>query len=139
MIKFESLKSDILDRLPAATAVLQSRREVVFAYLFGGLANGYLRPLSDVDIAVYLGEDMGPDTKLPLFNELSDALRTSELDLVVLNTAPISLTGRILSNKKNLVDKNPFLRHRYESLTRRKYFDFQWIENDFFDRKFGKG
>jgi uncharacterized protein YutE (UPF0331/DUF86 family) len=108
MVKFESLKSDILDRIPAATSVLNSRSCVVFAY-----------------------------SKLSLFGELTDALETSELDLVVLNTAPISLTGRILSHKKNLVDKDPFLRHRYESQTLRQYFDFHQMEVDFFDRRFG--
>lgn len=92
-----------------------------------------------MDIAVYIQNGNEASAKLSLFDELTDALETSELDLVILNTAPTSLTGRILSNKKTLVDKDPFLRHRYESLTRRQYFDFQYVENDIFARGFGDG
>lgn len=140
MVKFESLKSDILDRIPAAAVVLESRRSVVFAYLFGGLARGHVNPMSDVDIGVYLGDVAQRSTiKLSLFDELTDALETSELDLVILNTAPISLAGRILSNRHLLVDKDPFLRHRYESRVFREYFDFQHIENEFFARRFRDG
>jgi len=41
-------------RLPAAVEYLRSCPQVVFAYLFGGLARGERGPLSDVDIAVFL-------------------------------------------------------------------------------------
>ena len=34
--------------------VLADHPQVIFAYLFGGLARGEPKPLSDVDIAVYL-------------------------------------------------------------------------------------
>ena len=49
-------------------------------------------------------------------------MRTAELDLIVLNTAPLSLTGRILQNKKVLVDKDPHCQYEYESLTLRIFF-----------------
>ena len=140
MVKFESLKSDILHRIPAAAKVLEARTDVVLAYLFGGLAEGRVNPLSDVDIAVYLGDrTAGHMARLSLFDELTDALGTSELDLVILDTAPTSLAGRILSNRRVLVDKDPFFRQGYESRILREYFDFQYIENDFFTRRFGDG
>jgi len=140
MIKFERLPADILSRIPRAIKVLSEDNNVTFAYLFGGIAKGKVTPLSDVDIAVYLKDtDNLAEYKFTLFDKLTEALGTNELDLVILNTAPISLTGRVLQNKEILVDKSPFQRHRYESVTLRKFFDFKIKEEMFFSRRYGIG
>ncbi|MBE3064650.1 MAG: nucleotidyltransferase domain-containing protein, partial [Spirochaetes bacterium] len=86
----------MLERLPTAAALLNERKEVRFAYLFGGLARGSPNPLSDVDIALFLErEGDGPDARLSLFETLTDVLGTFELDLLILNSAPISIVGRV--------------------------------------------
>jgi predicted nucleotidyltransferase len=140
MIKLEKLPPDILSRIPGARKALLEDKNVIFAYLFGGLAAGRVQPLSDVDIAVYAANAGNlAEYKLALFDKLSDALGTSELDLVLLNTAPISLAGRILQNKQLLVDKKPLRRHQYESLTLREFFDFRIMEEAFFTRRYGSG
>ncbi len=140
MIKFEKLPPHILSRIPAVREVLSLDKRVLFAYLFGGLVAGRVRPLSDVDIAVYL-HDTGElaEYKLSLFGRVTDALGTAELDLVVLNTASISIAGRILQNRQLLVDKDPFRRHVYESLTLREFFDFRIKEEALFTRRYGIG
>lgn len=140
MIKFEKLPSNILSKIPAVGKLLSIDKRVLFAYLFGGLATGLVRPLSDVDIAVYLN-DTGElaDYRLTLFDKITDALGTAELDLVVLNTVSISIAGRILQNKQLLIDKDPFRRHLYESLTLREFFDFRIKEEAFFTRRYGIG
>lgn len=140
MIKFEKLPADILSRIPEAIKVLSEDNNVIFAYLFGGLAKGKVEPLSDIDIAVYLKDtDILAEYKLMLFDKLTDALGTNELDLVILNTAPLSLTGRVLQKKEILVDKTPFQRHLYESVTLRKFFDFKIKEEMYFSRRYGIG
>lgn len=103
MIKFEKIPADIFSRIPAAKESLAQDSRIIFAYLFGGLAKGEVRPLTDVDIAVYLNstEDLA-EYRLELFSRLSDALGTSEFDLWILNTATESLLGRILQNKEIL-------------------------------------
>ena len=79
-----------------AQRLLAQDNNVVFAYLFGGLAKKELRPLSDVDIAVYVKRTGSlAEYKLELFDRLTDALGTSELDCVILNIAPVSIAGRI--------------------------------------------
>jgi predicted nucleotidyltransferase len=108
--------------------------------LFGGLAKGDVHPLSDIDLAVYLKKTDGLAAyKLQLFNKITDAIGTSEMDLVILNTAPISLTGRILEKRKVLVDKEPFSRHGFESLHLREFFDFRIKENALLLRRYGLG
>jgi hypothetical protein len=140
MIQFEKLPENILSRLPDAQKILSGDRQVVFAYLFGGLAEGTVRPLSDIDIAVYLRDTAHlAEYKLLLFERLADAMGTGEIDLVILNTAPISLVGRVLLKKRLLVDKNPFQRHSFESTALRKFFDFRIKEDLLFERRYGIG
>ena len=88
MIRFKPLPEDIEQRLPLAAEYLRSHPKVVFAYLFGGLARGERRPLSDVDIAVCLADTVGAaDAKLDILGKMIDILGTDEIDLVILNTA----------------------------------------------------
>jgi predicted nucleotidyltransferase len=140
MIKFEKLPADILSRISAVRKILAEEQNVVFAYLFGGLARGEVRPLSDIDIAVFLEDVVDTATfKLDLFDKLTDVLGTGELDLVILNTTPVSLSGRILMDRQILVDKDPFRRHLYESVTLREFFDFRMKEDAIFAAKYGVG
>lgn len=140
MIKYDKLPRDILSKIPDIKEFLQQDDNIVFAYLFGGLAKGEVKSLSDIDLAVYLREiDCLADNKIQLFGKLTDALGTAELDLVILNTASVSIAGRILQNKQILVDKDPFRRHLYESLTLREFFDFRIKEDAFFKRRYGIG
>lgn len=94
-------------------------------------------PLSDVDIAVYLKElaDVRKE-KMEILGTLIDLLQTDEIDLVILNKAPLTLRMKILENKKVIVDNVPSLRHQYESLTMREYFDFSVREMGILERRF---
>jgi len=140
MIKFERLRPDILSKIPAVKRILLQDHNVIFAYLFGGLSEGKVRPLSDVDISVYVRDtDNLAEYKLNLFERLTDALSTNELDLIILNTVPVSIAGRILGSKLILVDNNPPIRHAYESLTLRKFFDLRVKEDAFFSMRYGLG
>ena len=130
MEPLEKLPPDIGERIEAARAMLQSERPLLFAYLFGSLAAGKAGPLSDVDIAVYLDDatDIGK-YRLELIERLVDVLGTERLDLVVLNTAPTSLAGRVLAERKVLVDREPFAKHRYESRTLCMFFEQSYLSD----------
>jgi len=140
MIKFERLPADIKLRLDGAKEILASDGNIIFAYLFGGLAKGDLHPLSDIDLAVYLKHtDELAAYKLQLFNQVTDVIGTSEMDLIILNAAPISLVGRILQNREVLVDKEPFSRHAFESLKLREFCDFRIKEDSLLSRRYDLG
>lgn len=140
MIKYTKLPGNIELLLTSAEAYLKSRSDIVFAYLFGGLAKKKPMPLSDVDMAIYLleGVDM-VEKKMEILGRLMILLETDEIDLVILNTAPLTLKMKILENKKVIVDNDPFLRYSYESLTIRKYFDFSIKEIGILERRFLHG
>ena len=140
MIKHKKIPEDIEALLPQAISYLESNHNIIFAYLFGGLAKGKPLPLSDVDIAVYLNKNTDIiEEKLEMIGNLITILHTDEIDLVILNSSALPLKMRILENKKVIVDKAPCTRHVFESLTMRKYFDFSHQESNILRRRFLHG
>jgi len=132
------IPEDILQKINSLVDIFINDSNIVFAYLFGGLLKDKPNPLSDVDVAVYVKNIKKLDY-LELFGRIANVLGTDEIDLVILNTAQLSLTGRVLQNRKVLVDKNPFLRHKYESIILRELFDFTIKERDILKRRYGIG
>jgi len=140
MIKFDRLPENIHKLLPKAKDYLNTHPKVIFAYLFGSFAKGKPSPISDVDIAVYLSEETdATQKKMEILGKLIELLETDEIDLVILNTASLPLAARIIENKVMLVDKKPFLRHSFESITLREYFDFSRKEMEILQRRYSVG
>ena len=140
MIKTRRISTDKHQLVAKAKEVLEGHGAVLYAYLFGSLARNVFSPFSDIDIAVYIGDvpDL-IDEKLELLGDLMDNLGTDEIDLVVLNTAPLPLKARVLRNKEILLDRKPYLRHSFESLVLREYFDFSIKEASILERRFSFG
>ena len=138
MIRFKRIPQGVQKGIDSLAPLFIADSNIIFAYLFGGLLRERQNFLSDVDIALFAKEINELDY-LDLFGTIADTLETEEVDLVILNNAPLSLTGRILGNRKVLIDKDPFLRHRYESLVLREFFDFTIKERDILQRRYGIG
>jgi len=120
--------------------ILEHKESVIFAYLFGSSVKKTFTPMSDIDIAVYLSPNVNkPKERLDLIGNLMMALKTDNIDLVILNTAPLTLKARIILNKETLIDNSPFLRHSFESLVLRQYYDFSIKEKNIFERRFSFG
>ncbi len=130
MIKFKRLPEDIERRIRRLRYFFKNHPEVIFAYIFGGAVKGRRSLLSDLDIAVYVKNPKKFDY-LQFYAEITEFLKTDEVDLVVLNNAPLTLSGRILQSKKILIDNAPFIRHKFESLIIRKFLDFQYRERQY--------
>ena len=140
MIKYKKLPANIEDLMLNTIAYLQSRSDIDFAYLFGSFGKGKPLPLSDVDIAIYLRETVDVhEKKMEILGVLMNLLETDEIDLVILNEAPLTLKMKILESKTIVVDHSPFLRHRFESLVMREYFDFSVVEKAILERRFFRG
>ena len=138
MIHKSPLPADVEERLKTLGQALEGCSGVVFAYLFGGAAAGRIGPLSDVDVAVYLDESVPPiEGRLEAVGVATRHLGTDEVDLVVLNAAPTALAGRILQTRRVICDRDPFRRHRYESLALREFFDFRVFEHRLLARRYG--
>lgn len=127
--------------VPAAVSrVLAGCPQVVFAYLFGSAASGERRPLSDIDLAIFVGEGADPfQTRLAVADLLGRALRTDAVDVVVLNDAPPALAGRVLAGARLVLDRRPERRHAFESLTMRQYADFRLLEARLLAERYVRG
>ena len=126
-----TLPSDIHRRLESLGAAIgASSPDIEFAYLFGSMSIGRPTPRSDVDLAIHLaaGSD-AHNVRLDVTRAAARHLRTDAVDVVVLNSASTSLAGRILATRRVILDRQPFVRHRYESVTARMFQDFRVREH----------
>lgn len=113
--------------------IFEAREEVKLAYIFGSQVHGKIGPLSDYDFAVYFGEVFSPaetfTLKLALLNNLTRALGTDAVDLVILDNLDAPELGyHIISGGKLLVDREPY-KIIVEPRLMNAYFDFKAVRN----------
>jgi predicted nucleotidyltransferase len=127
----QTLPADIDRRIIGlGDAITAASGDVEFAYLFGSAAAGALGPRSDIDLAIFVAADADATTaRLAVARAAARHLGTDAVDVVLLNAAPISLAGRVLTHRRVLVDRVPFARHRYESTSARMFQDFRIREH----------
>ena len=103
------------------------REGVVAAMLIGSQARGTPGPLSDVDIAVWHEPGLDPAGRLQLQLELArlagEALRTNEVDIVMLNQAPPLLRHRAIRDARLLVERDSVARVRLDARALLDYLD----------------
>jgi predicted nucleotidyltransferase len=101
--------------------------KIKLAYFFGSRAEKREGPKSDYDFAVYLNEKDRKkmfDIKSLLMDDLSRALETDKIDVVVLNTAESpEIKYRIIKDGKLIYEKEPY-RILVEPRILQTYFDF---------------
>lgn len=112
----------------------RSEAGVVAAYLFGSQARGAPGPLSDVDLAVWLDPHLAPTARhtrqLELMGAANELLRTSEVQVVILNDAPPLLAQRVLAARTLLADNEPGLRVKLEVKAIERYLDTAWLREE---------
>ena len=123
------------------------QRKVRLAYLFGSYGKGTEGPLSDIDIAVFLKNNLSKhdrqETQLELLGEISSIVNTDRLDLVVMNDCPVELNYEIIKHGKILNVKDEGERVDLESMILSRYLDRRYYEqrslNSFLERVIEKG
>jgi predicted nucleotidyltransferase len=135
MIKEKRLPPDVLQRLPKLIEELRACEDVVALFFFGGLAQGKLKPLSDLDFAVLLrvnsDREKMLDRQLDLMGIISQELRTDEFDLIILNTAPLRFSHQIMKNGKMIFLKDQCQLADFQERVVKKYLDFQYYRREF--------
>ena len=113
-------RDELVDVLREALA---EQADVVAAYLYGSQARGTTGPLSDVDVAVLLGDDTDRSRRwLELASVLTNAVG-DDLDLVVLNDAPAPLAYRVLRDGIVVLSRDERARIHHWTSTVREYLD----------------
>ncbi|MBI3894215.1 MAG: nucleotidyltransferase domain-containing protein [Candidatus Wallbacteria bacterium] len=97
------------------------------AYVFGSVARGLQGPMSDLDLAILV--DGGHPARTNLLErgrlqiELERLLEVRELDLVLLDEAPLQLRYSIVSDGRLLWAADAVQEQRFRLLTIRMYLD----------------
>lgn len=86
-----------------------------FALVHGSRASGDPRADSDLDVAAWWPS---PDVPASFDVDVPDGV-----DLMVLNSAPLELAGRVAERGRLLFDDDPPARVRWQATTRKIYFD----------------
>lgn len=126
--------SDIVGRLRSAAADVLAGEPVKVAYLFGSHARGEGRPDSDVDVAVLAPDVVAHDAMdlhLRVLRRLSTASRVPALDVIVLDEAPLTLSGRVVKDGIVIYSVDEALRIAYESRVFRESVDFSFFGDAF--------
>lgn len=114
-------------KLDGVKGFLEDQEYVSVAYLLGSGAKGGMGALSDVDIGVLLDGELDKqetlDLRLRLINCLSSILKTDNIDVMVMNTASLSLNYNIISEGKVLDSKDERKRVRFETRILSRYLD----------------
>jgi len=116
--------------------------QVIAAYLFGSYAGGRPTPLSDVDIGILLVNNLSDmesfKIEMHLLGKLQKILGTDNIDLVVLNKAPLPIqyhaTCGIL-----LFSTNEEKRTEFVEYVRKYYIDCLPIYREYQEEFFKKG
>jgi predicted nucleotidyltransferase len=88
-----------------------------FAFVHGSRASGTSQPGSDVDVAAWFGRHV-PMHDLEVASRLP-----GRVDLLVLDTAPLELAGRVAMWGVLLYDDDPPARVEWQAMTRKLFLD----------------
>lgn len=108
--------------------VLEKEEDILFVYLYGSVALGMGHQWSDLDIAVYLrpgNNEYYLKRDGELLGTLSVALENEELDLCLLNVAPLVLQFRVITEGIIIFSRDEQARVDFETVIRCKYFDLK--------------
>jgi predicted nucleotidyltransferase len=108
---------------------MRQQPEVRLAYLFGSHGRGTANPLSDVDVAVLLDRCLSPQERgqihLRLAADLMAVLRRDDVDVVILNSAPVLLRHRIVRDGRLLFVADEEERASFVADTLLRYLDLR--------------
>jgi predicted nucleotidyltransferase len=123
----QSPRGQVDEILSRVRPLMAERGDVAFAYVFGSVARGDARVDSDVDFAVYLDEDSPRAdrgcVRSALLTKLLACLGRNDVDLVILNDAPVVLKHRVLRDGILVLSRDEAKRVDFTADTLRRYVD----------------
>ena len=117
-------QSQLIDTLAVFFAEKTVSPDIRLAYLFGSRAQGSAGPISDYDVAVLFSNSPHYDLRYKLAYDLNKAVMRNQVDLVVLNSAPIELRYAVIASGIVVYESNFEVRVEYEAVTLSLYGDY---------------
>lgn len=136
------LPLDVTTKVGEIIQIVAADSDVTALYAFGGLAAGVLKPLSDLDFGVLLDNRLDNkqrfDKHIELIGVFNDTFRTDEIDLIIMNDAPIRMVFQILKTGKMLDCRDTGALIDFRERLVKDYIDFKCMR-DAFDAVFLEG
>jgi predicted nucleotidyltransferase len=113
------------------TAILQGKKYILFAYIFGSFTSG--KSFNDIDVGIFISAEKPGSLlvlELEMERELGDILRIPA-DVRIINSAPIPFVYNVLKSGIVILDNNKSLRTDFEGLIYKKYFDYKHLRNEY--------
>ena len=138
----QKLPPNVESRIPLLLDRIAKERDIVALYAFGSLTTGDLKPLSDLDFGILVSGRLDKqkrfDKHLDLLGKFNEILKTDEVDLVMMNDAPMRFSHNIIKSGKLIYCQNKTELSEFIEKTVKLYLDFRFFR-DAFDNTFLKG
>ena len=122
-------KDEVIDII---SSCLQQYREILAAYIFGSFISH--RSFADIDLGILT--QIQADNLLEYETELEIKLYRLvkfEIDVRVLNHAPLSFVQNAIRHGQLIFDINPNRRADFENIVLKKYFDFSRFRRQYLE------
>jgi predicted nucleotidyltransferase len=137
--KYQLSETDKKEIIEKTKDILEKKSEISFAFTHGSFVKG--EHFLDIDIAIFL--DRIPesliDYELSLETELMSAIGTYQVDVRVLNMAPLSFKYNVIKNGAILFVKDDNKRTDFQEVVLSLYFDFEPYRNNYLRETIGTG
>ena len=109
---------------------LEKDPNIVFAIVFGSAVRGKLRKDSDIDVAIYVKNELEPLKYLELMSKLSDLVKR-EVHLVILNSASPLLRHQVMKEREILFIKDFDTYAKFREKTMTDYDEYLYISDNY--------
>ncbi len=106
---------------------LREHSEILFAYLYGSVARGENRKGSDIDIGIYVKNDLGKkyDYASKIALEIEKKTGLKNVEIVALNDKSLRFLNQVLRYGKIIFSTDEKERIQFETTVTKEYIDFK--------------
>lgn len=117
--------------LESLAGLMEKRKDVILAYLFGSqaLSEKVHSLSSDIDIAVFFSSSPSLRELLLFRSDLTRLLKTDKVDLVSLNEAPPLLKYEVIVGGRTIYSRDSLFQARFEMKTISHFLDTQYLRS----------
>lgn len=107
----------------------RKNKSIVAAYLFGSFASEKVRPLSDIDVGIFVEPGFENDFPFLAFASSLEKVCNTRVDLILLNRAGELLKYQVRRYGSLIFERDSRMRKRFEVMGRKLYEDFFYLHS----------
>jgi len=118
--------------------VLEERKEILVAYLYGSTVKGYKEKGSDLDVGLLLRQDFKAEALYPfrIAGEIKEKCGVNEeVDVRILNGMPYRFLHQVIRDGEIILSANERERIRFETSVLKNYIDFKHFYEQYDEKR----